>query len=349
MCIGFVDKDNIGIAGMEKYLDEPGPHRSPRRRASAVDPENLKPVRLSLDLKATHALRDELVEGLREFKAKAAAGAILDVNTGEIIALESLPDFDPNDPGRRAQDPDATSTASTSASTRWARPSRRLSIAMALDAGKVTLDSHIDARDSLRYGHFTIHDFDATHRVLSVPEVFTHSSNIGAARMALMVGVDGHQAFLRKMGQLDRLRTELPESAEPLVPKHWGELNTMTIAFGQGLNVAPLQAMMAVARAGQRRQSDEADLPGAARRRRWRRAAGVVSAQTSESMRYLMRSNADARLGALRQHSRLFRRRQDRHGRQDRSRPLRPRQGLHDLHGHHAGRQAEVSLSRDVR
>ena len=83
--------------------------------------------------------------------------------------------------------------------------------------------------------------------MLSVPEVFTHSSNIGAARMALMVGVEGHQAFLKKMGQLDRLRTELPESAEPLVPKHWGELNTMTIAFGQGLNVAPLQAMMAVA------------------------------------------------------------------------------------------------------
>ena len=80
-----------------------------------------------------------------------------------------------------------------------------------------------------------------------MPEVFTHSSNIGTARMALMVGVEGHQAFLRKMGQLDRLRTELPESAEPLVPKHWGELNTMTIAFGQGLNVAPLQALMAVA------------------------------------------------------------------------------------------------------
>ena len=82
--------------------------------------------------------------------------------------------------------------------------------------------------------------------MLTVPEVFTHSSNIGAARMALMVGVEGHQAFLRKMGQLDRLRTELPESAEPLVPKRWGELNTMTIAFGQGLNVAPIQALMAV-------------------------------------------------------------------------------------------------------
>jgi len=77
--------------------------------------------------------------------------------------------------------------------------------------------------------------------VLTVPEIFTYSSNIGAAKMALAVGVQGHQDFLRKLGQLDRLRTELPESAEPLLPKRWSELNTVTIAFGHGLSVAPLQ------------------------------------------------------------------------------------------------------------
>jgi cell division protein FtsI (penicillin-binding protein 3) len=144
----------------------------------------------------------------------------------------------------------------------------------------------------LRYGRFTIHDFHATHRVLTVPEVFTHSSNIGTARMALMVGVQGHQAFLKKMGQLDRLRTELPESAEPLVPKRWTELNTMTIAFGQGLNVAPIQALMAVAalvNGGHMivptfLRRSEADAMASSHR--------VVSEQTSESMRYLMRSNA---------------------------------------------------------
>ena len=81
--------------------------------------------------------------------------------------------------------------------------------------------------------------------MLTLPEVFTYSSNIGTARMALALGVEHHKAFLRKMGQLDRLRTELPESAEPIVPKRWGELNTVTIAFGHGLSVAPLQAMMA--------------------------------------------------------------------------------------------------------
>ena len=288
--IGFVDTDNIGIAGMEKYLDQQS-LTDPHVPGFVLDPAALKPVRLSLDLRATHALRDELVAGLARFKAKAAAGAILDVTTGEVIALESLPDFDPNDPGDFIKDPTRINRLTVGV-YEMGSTFKALSLAMALDSGKATLNSRIDARESLRYGHFTIHDFHATHRVLTVPEVFTHSSNIGAARLALMVGVEGHQAFLRKMGQLDRLRTELPESAEPLVPKHWGELNTMTIAFGQGLNVAPLQAMMAVAALvnGGKMMTptflprSEADALAVSH--------AVISPQTSESMRYLMRSNA---------------------------------------------------------
>jgi cell division protein FtsI (penicillin-binding protein 3) len=145
----------------------------------------------------------------------------------------------------------------------------------------------------LRYGHFQIHDYHPEHRFLSVPEVFTYSSNIGAARMALAIGVDQHQAFLRKLGQLDRLRTELPESAEPIVPKHWGELNTVTIAFGHGLSVAPLQAVMGVAatvNGGKlipptflKRTPEEAQAL----------AKQVIKPETSVKMRYLMRLNAE--------------------------------------------------------
>ena len=125
MCIGFVDKDNIGIAGMEKYLDS---RASPIRMSPGfnVDPDALKPVRLSLDLEGDpRACATNSSPGLEKFKAKAAAGAIMDVNTGEIIALESLPDYDPNDPGDMTSATKRRSTASTSASTRWARPSRR--------------------------------------------------------------------------------------------------------------------------------------------------------------------------------------------------------------------------------
>ena len=287
--IGYVNEDNVGIAGMEKYLDEQS-LTDPHVPGFTVDPDRLKPVRLSIDLKATHALRDELVDGMDRFHARAAAGMIIDVNTGEVIALESLPDFDPNDPSD-AQDPSKINRINVGV-YEMGSTFKALSLAMALNSGKVTLGSHVDARESLRYGRFTIHDFHATHRMLTVPEVFTHSSNIGAARLALMVGVEGHKAFLKKMGQLDRLRTELPESAEPLVPKHWGLLNTMTIAFGQGLNVAPIQAVMAVCalvNGGTMmkptflpRTQEEADKAG----------HRVISEQTSESMRYLMRSNA---------------------------------------------------------
>ncbi len=145
----------------------------------------------------------------------------------------------------------------------------------------------------LQYGKFTIHDYHAQNRALSLPEVFTYSSNVGTARMAVGVGVENHKAFLRKMGQLDRLRTELPESAEPLVPKRWMELNTVTIAFGHGLSVAPLQAMMAIGalvNGGHlipptflKRSPEEA----------MKLAKRVIKPDTSEKMRYLMRLNVE--------------------------------------------------------
>jgi cell division protein FtsI (penicillin-binding protein 3) len=289
--LGFANLDGIGNFGLEKYIDGQG-LADLHGAGFSLTPENLKPITTSLDLKATYALRDELAKGIAKFKAKGGgAAAILDVNTGEVVAMASLPDYDPNTPAD-ALDPNHINRLSASV-YEMGSTFKALTIAMALDLGKVTLHSRIDARDSLRYGHFTIHDFHATQRVLSVPEVFTYSSNIGAARMALMVGVEGHKAFLGKMGQLSRLRTELPESREPLVPRNWGELNTMTIAFGQGLNVAPLQAMMAVGALANggllvtptflKRSEEDAK----------KDAPRVIKAETSEAMRYLMRLNAE--------------------------------------------------------
>jgi cell division protein FtsI (penicillin-binding protein 3) len=170
---------------------------------------------------------------------------------------------------------------------------KALTLAMALDSGKFGLNSMLDARGSLRYGKFSIGDYHGQNRVLSLPEVFTYSSNIGTARLALGVGVEHHKWFLKKLGQLDRLRTELPESAEPIVPKRWGELNTVTIAFGHGLSVAPLQAVAginALVNGGllipptfMKRSPEEARKLG----------KQVVKPDTSDKMRYLMRLNAE--------------------------------------------------------
>jgi cell division protein FtsI (penicillin-binding protein 3) len=288
--LGFANLDGVGISGLEKYIDGQG-LADLHGAGFALTSDNLKPITTSLDLEATYVVREELAKGVEKFKAKAGAAAILDVNTGEVVAMASLPDYDPNTPAD-ALDPNHINRLSVGV-YEMGSTFKAISIAMALEAGKVNLNSRLDARSSLRYGRFTIHDFHAQHRFLTLPEVFTYSSNIGTARMAMMVGVEGHKAFLRKMGQLTRLRTELPESAEPLVPRNWSELNTMTIAFGQGLNVAPLQAVMAVGalvNGGMMmtptflKRSEEEAKSGAVR---------VVRPETSETMRYLMRLNAE--------------------------------------------------------
>jgi cell division protein FtsI (penicillin-binding protein 3) len=293
--IGLVNIDNQGIAGMEKWLDGQG--LAALHMAGLATDRLQRPVELSLDLRAQYALRDELAKAREKYSAKAAAGLILDVNTGEVIALVSEPDYNPNNP-REANDPTRINRMTTGV-FEMGSTFKVLTVAMALDSGKATLASSFDARHPLQYGKFAIHDYEPKGRFLSVPEIFTFSSNIGAARMALAVGVKGHQEFLKRMGQLDRLRTELPESAEPLVPKHWGELNTVTIAFGHGLSVAPLQAAMGVAATVNggllikptflKRSQDEAQ----------KDAVRVLKPQTSRDMRYLLRLNAEKGTAAL--------------------------------------------------
>jgi cell division protein FtsI (penicillin-binding protein 3) len=287
--IGHVNIDNQGIAGIEKWLDGHG--LADLHMAGLATDRLQTPINLAVDLRVQHALRDELVAARTKFKALATAGLVLDVRTGEIVAMVSEPDYDPNNPGQ-ANDPTRINRLTTGV-YEMGSTFKAFTLAMALDSGKVTLNSSFDARAPLQYGKFTIHDFHAQHRVLTVPEIFTYSSNIGAARAALAIGVEGHKAFLKKIGQLDRLRTELPESAEPIVPKHWGELNTITIAFGHGLSVAPLQAVMGVAALMNggimiaptflRRTEQEASALG----------KRVIKPETSEKMRYLMRLNVE--------------------------------------------------------
>jgi cell division protein FtsI (penicillin-binding protein 3) len=287
--IGHVNIDNQGIAGLEKWLDGQG-LADLHRAGFAVDNQQ-RPVELAVDLRVQHAMRDELIAAAEKFKAKAAAGLVVDVNTGEIISMVSVPDYDPNNP-RQANDPTRINRLTTGV-FELGSTFKALTLAMALDSGKVTLSSSSDARVPLRYGRFNIHDYHAQRRILTIPEIFTYSSNIGTARAALAMGVEHHKWFLKKLGQLDRLRTELPESAEPLVPKRWGELNTVTIAFGHGLSVAPLQAVMAI----NALVNGGSLIPPTFLKRTPEQAKAlatqVIKPETSDKMRYLMRLNAE--------------------------------------------------------
>ena len=287
--IGLVNIDNQGIAGMEKWLDSNG--LADLHRAGFATDRLQRPVELSIDLRVEHALRDELLKAKEKFHAKAASGLVSNVKTGEIVAMVSVPDFDPNNP-KEARDPDRINRLTTGV-YEMGSTFKAFTLAMALDTGKYDLNSTWDARGPLHYGKFAIHDDEPKGRFLNMKEVFTFSSNVGAARIALSQGVEAHKAFLRKMGQLERLRTELPESASPLLPRHWGELNTVTIAFGHGIAVAPLQAVMgidALVNGGylipptfMKRSEQEA----------MEIAKRVIKPETSEKMRFLMRLNAE--------------------------------------------------------
>jgi cell division protein FtsI (penicillin-binding protein 3) len=289
--LGFANVDNVGIAGIEKYIDSQG-LQDLNGAGLATESSDLKPMALSIDLRVQHALRDELAKGIEKYRAIAAAGAIMDVNTGEMIALVSLPDFDPGNPVD-ALEKDRINRMNVGV-YEMGSTFKALTIAMALDSGKANINSsYSTAGGMMRFGRQVIKEYHGTGRTLTVPEVFLHSSNMGSIKMALAVGVEGHKAFLRKMMQLDRMTTELPESAAPIVPQRWGEINTATIAFGHGLAVAPLQAMAAVGALVNggtlitptflKRTEEEAKRSG----------VRVIKPETSEAMRFIMRLNGE--------------------------------------------------------
>ncbi|MFG1227902.1 penicillin-binding protein 2 [Xanthobacter autotrophicus DSM 597] len=287
--MGGVNVDNQGISGIEKWIDSRG--LAELHLAGFATDRQQEPVQLSMDVRVQHAVRDELVKAKTKFQALHAMGMVTDVNTGEIISMVSIPDFDPNMSGNPKDD--AYLNRLTTGVYEMGSTFKALSFAMALDSGKIGLNSSFDARGALHFGKFAIHDYHAENRVLTVPEIFLVSSNVGTAKMVLSLGVEAHKAFLKKMGQLDRLKTELPESSEPIVPKRWGELNSATIAFGHGLSVAPLQAVMAVNSMVNggflipptfiKRTPEEAQ----------KVAVRVLKPETSDKMRYVMRLNAE--------------------------------------------------------
>ena len=233
--VGHVNVDNKGLAGIEKFIDD-----NPQLAMSA--PENAvggEAVTLSLDLGVQHVLREELINAITTYRAKAAAGVVIDVQSGEVVAMVSLPDYDPNY-REQALDKDRLNRMNSGV-YELGSVFKVFTLAAALDGGSATMRSSYDASQPIHVGRFTIEDFHGKKRRLTVPEIFIYSSNIGAAKAALDLGIERHKAFLGKVGLLSRLSTEIGATAEPLIPSPWGRLNTITIAYGHGLSVTPLQ------------------------------------------------------------------------------------------------------------
>lgn len=236
--LGLVNIDNQGIAGMEKYIDSQG--LSDLRAVGLATGQSLEPVKLSIDVRVQHIVRDVLVNAVERYRAIAAGAVILNVHTGEVVAMSSVPDYDPNNPVN-ALEKDRLNRM-TAGTYELGSVIKSFTTAMALDSGKFNLESKFDASRPLVIGRQTIRDFHGKSRVLTLAEVFVYSSNIGSGREADAIGIEGHREFLKRMGLLDRMETELPEVARPVEPRVWKKVHSLTISFGHGMMTTPLQA-----------------------------------------------------------------------------------------------------------
>nr|WP_245215733.1 penicillin-binding protein 2 [Pararoseomonas baculiformis] len=275
--LGNVDVDGAGLSGMERYHDE-------RLRARPHDP-----LRTSIDIRVQLALRDAVAKAIDDYTGIGGAGVVLDIHTGEVMAMVSLPDYDAGDIGSAT--PEQRFNRVTVGTYEPGSTFKLITAAAALEFGTSNVhSSSFNAASPIRYGRFTISDYKGKNRWLTFPEVLAYSSNLGAAHMAQGYGPQRQREFMQRLGMLSRQQIEITETALPLVPpaNGWRDINMMTISFGHGISVTPLHVatgIAAIANGGILRQPTLlAQPPGTVRE-----GTRVVSERTSETMRRLMR------------------------------------------------------------
>ena len=228
--LGSTNIDNKGIGGIEKAENE-------RLTQSDI------PLALTIDSGVQDTIREHLAAAVKHFDAAGAAAILMDVNTSEVIALVSLPDYDPN----RSVNPNSRSYFNMATKGVY-EPGSVLKVfnaAMSLESGKVKVADKFDATEPLKLKYNVIKDYRGENRWLSVPEIMVHSSNIGSARMALKVGGAEQRQFMQKMGFFDELDFEVTEKSKPIVPKRWSESTIATVAYGYGLALTPMHVITA--------------------------------------------------------------------------------------------------------
>ena len=237
--LGFTGIDGHGLSGVEKTFDDflsgKGQHTSE---------EAMEPLRLSIDVRVQDVLHQALLKSKEQFKAIGASGIILDADTSQIVAMVSLPDFDPHNPS------EATDLERFNRNTlgvyEMGSTFKAFNTAVGFDTGKITMNSSYDVSRPIRIARFTIKDSHAVHGYMTVPEIFIHSSNIGSVHIAQDVGQEAQRAFIQKLGLLKKLSIELPEKSLPLYPDNWSKISSMTISYGHGIAVTPAHVVQAV-------------------------------------------------------------------------------------------------------
>ena len=229
--IGLVNKDNQGLVGIEAGMN------------NALS--NGEDIHLSLDIAVQAILREEIQHQIDAFEAVGGAGVVLDVKTGELIALVSLPEYDNNHYADTT--PDQRFNRATKGTYEMGSTFKILNTAMALESGQFNINDKIDVVSPLSVGRFPIRDFHAEKKPLNVAEVMVVSSNKGSARIADVLGAETQKHYLDQLGLLSRLDLEIPEVASPQVPQVWRRSTLMTVSYGHGISVTPTHLAAAVA------------------------------------------------------------------------------------------------------
>jgi cell division protein FtsI (penicillin-binding protein 3) len=228
--IGYTTIDGHGVAGMERAFDE-------RLSNAATRGE---PLQLSISSRVQQALEHELLAAMTKFSAIGGAGVIMDIHTGEVLAMTSLPQLNPNAAGQGS--PEARFNRATLGVYEMGSTFKPFTVAMAMDSGIVKSfgQTYPCPKELRAYGH-TIHDTHPYERMCSVAEIMKESSNIGTAQIADQLGATRQKEFLKKMGFLDPVAIELKERGRTLTPgSRWGPFETMTVGFGHAIAVTPL-------------------------------------------------------------------------------------------------------------
>jgi cell division protein FtsI (penicillin-binding protein 3) len=285
--LGYVNIDNRGVAGMERYIDNQG--LADLASVGMTSNQPLEPVKLSIDLRVQAIVHDVVSQSIGKYNAIGAGAVVIDVHTGEILGMASAPDFDPNDPAGGSEE--GWLNRMSNGTFEMGSTFKSFTLAMGLDDGKMNLNSTFDARFPIRIGGFTIKDFHGKGRFLTVPEIFQYSSNIGTAKIADAVGIEGHKDFLTRLGLLTKMKTELPEVAQPSQPREWKKINSVTISFGHGVSTTPLQTAVAGAALVNGGELIEPTFLPRTREAADLVATRVMKQSTSKDMRYLFEWN----------------------------------------------------------